>query len=80
MKKFPILVEPQVALLRVNKNTGIVLDDQFNTDVSVDQKRFTVFESLNEANKYIESFVNERKDIEFVVYDMNQNILIHINK
>lgn len=78
MKKYPQLENGQVALLRIEKSTGIVLDDQFKADISIDQKRFTAFKNLADAHKYIER--SSRSDIEFLIYDKDETLLEHINK
>lgn len=74
MDKFPLLQGEQVALLRVDKSTGIVLDENFSPDISEKQIRFSKFETQEEAVIYIESL--KRVDIEFCIYDKNKNITI----
>jgi len=64
----------------VNRLTGVVLDDQFNPDISPDQKRFTISDTKNQTLKYIEGVMEKRNEIEFVVYGKDESVLNHVNK
>jgi hypothetical protein len=80
MKKFPELSDFQVALLRVQKSTGIILDDKFDPDVSPEQIRFTVFDSKELALEYAERTLSKTTKIDFLIYDKEETIVEHLNK
>jgi hypothetical protein len=71
---FPQLSENEVALLRAEKNTGIIIDDKFDRHVSENQVYYSVFESYNAAIQYINSI--SRQDIEYVIYGKNEEIIL----
>lgn len=78
MTNFPTIHDDQVALARAQKATGIILDEEFNIDISELKKVFTIFEGIQEAIDYIETIKSIRKDIEFIIYDKNQLVISFI--
>ncbi|WP_207513117.1 hypothetical protein [Longitalea luteola] len=72
--RFPQLSEKEVALVRAEKNTGIIVDDKFERHISESQVYYSVFESYEAALQYINSI--SRKDIEFIIYGKNQEVLL----
>jgi hypothetical protein len=70
---FTQLFEKEVALVRAEKNTGIIVDDIFERHASENQVFYSVFESFESAIQYINSI--SRKDIEYIIYGKNQEVL-----
>ena len=76
MQKFPEIKEGEVALIRVDTNTGIVLDNLFKRyRDNNNQIAYTVFEQLQTAKEYANEFLATTNLFEFVIYD-HQNELI----
>lgn len=80
MESFPILQHNQVALLRADKNTGIVLDDQLSFALNDSQKVFSVFDSLNDAIVFADDFLSFNQKVEIVIYSDNEEVLFHSNQ
>lgn len=79
LEKFPILNIKEVALVRAEINTGIVLDEACNYAVYPDQKIYTVFESIEKGLKYARQIIEERRNIECVLYGIDQRVLHCLN-
>jgi hypothetical protein len=75
MEKFPKLEQNQVALLRADVNTGIVLDDNYAVATKDIQNVYSIYDSMDDSIKYIKSVFNIRDDIEFVIYDFNNEVI-----
>jgi hypothetical protein len=80
MESFPLLKHNQVALLRADKNTGIVLDDQLSFALNDSQKVFSVFDSLNDAIFFADDFLSFNQKVEVVIYSDNEEVLFHSNQ
>jgi hypothetical protein len=80
MESFPLLKHNQVALLRADKNTGIVLDDQLSFALNDSQKVFSVFDSLNDAIVFADDFLSFNQKVEVVIYSDNEEVLFHSNQ
>lgn len=78
LDSFPKLSDNQVALMRAEFNTGIVLDDKFQYAVNDNQKVFTVFNSQKEAEDAAREILLKRHDIEFVIYGNDKEVLQYI--
>ncbi len=68
MEKFPELKNEQVALLRADINTGIVLDKNYIYATKSDQEVYAVFDHIDFAIKFAKSIILERNDIECGIY------------
>lgn len=68
MEKFPELKNEQVALLRADINTGIVLDKDYINATRSDQEVYAVFDNIECAIKFAKSVISERNDIECGIY------------
>lgn len=79
-REFPKLEDGQVTVLRAERATGIVLDEQFKRAISDEQKIFTIFENVSKAIEYSECAGKERLDIELIIYNGQENIIYHVNK
>jgi len=79
IEKFPEINEPQVVLARANTQYGHVLDESFTLSISDTQKVYTVFENVDKAKDYANSFLNKTMDYEFVIYNHKQELLHHLN-
>jgi len=77
--KFPELRDSQVALLRAEISTGIVLDEHFNRATSPSQNVYTIFEDFNSAIDFAKSLINKRKDIECNLYGKEMNFIQRIS-
>jgi hypothetical protein len=74
--EFPILQENQVAVIHAEKATGHVLDLEYNLYRKDKPKSvYSIFESMQLAEQYIERIKAQRNDLEFVVYDRNESVL-----
>lgn len=80
MKLFPNLNKNQVVFVRADKKTGHVLDEQLVLATEENQKVYTVFETLNEAKIFAESFLSSNDDIEVVIYSCNEDVLFYSNQ
>lgn len=78
MENFPKLEGTQVALVRAEKSTGIILDEMFNKRVSHDQAVFTLFEDITLAQAYAEKIKSTHNDVEFIIYGKGQVVLLFI--
>ena len=77
MYDFPEILSSQVALVRANYFTGQILNSNFKLFLAnCGQKMYTVFDSLEDAEKYIESFKQEYEIlVYFLVYDCNSKYI-----
>jgi hypothetical protein len=73
LEEFPQLLNNQVTLIRAEKATGIILDDQFKRHVSYEQVCYSVFENRELAMKYIDQC--QRTDVEFTLFGRNHELL-----
>lgn len=79
MEPFPCLKHSQVALVRAEKKTGYVLDEEFALAVSDDQKVYTVFDSLSQAQAFAEKIISFNQEIEVAIYSDRQEVLFYSN-
>lgn len=79
LDNFPQLSNEQVALMRAAKATGVILDEDFKTLISDEQKMFTVFENLQQAKMYIDKILILRDDVDLTVFDKDQTMLVFIH-
>ncbi|RZL37984.1 MAG: hypothetical protein EOO96_03885 [Pedobacter sp.] len=68
MEKFPELKNEQVALLRADINTGIILDKDYVYATTINQEVYTVFDNVKSAIKFAKSIISERNDVECGIY------------
>jgi len=73
------MTEGQVALVRANTQYGQVLNELFQLEQSDTKKVFTVFDSLQDAKKYAESFLNKTDEYEFVIYNSKNEVLAYLD-
>lgn len=79
MRPFPHLKHNQVALVRTEKKTGHVLDEDFVLAVNDNQKVYTVFDSLDEAQTFAEKIISSNQEIEVGIYSDLQEVLFYSN-
>jgi hypothetical protein len=79
MEEFPELNKDQVALLRADINTGIILDLAYKYATKDDQKVFTVFENLDDAIEFAKKIILEKKDIECCIYRKENELLYFLD-
>lgn len=79
LKKFPVVNDSEVVLLRAELNTGYVLDNKFERDIREEQTSFTVFGSVDEAFRYAKSLVELRKDVEFWIYNKQEEVVGYVS-
>lgn len=79
LEKFPVMGLKEVALVRAELNSGIVLDEACNYAVFPDQKVYTVFDNLDKGLKYARQVIEERNNIECVLYGIDQSVLHCLN-
>lgn len=73
--KFPELKSTEVALVRADNNTGIVLDVDYKTHTNMNQIKYSIFDSIESAITYINENKKMYKNVEFVVYNNLNNVI-----
>lgn len=73
--KFPELKSTEVALVRADNNTGIVLDIDYKAHANVNQIKYSIFDSIESAITYINENKKTYKNIEFVIYNNFNNVV-----
>ena len=59
-----------------DSNTGVVLDIYFDIYYkSSNQIVYKVFSSLDEVEEFIKETLRQKENIEFIVYDNNENVV-----
>lgn len=59
-----------------DSNTGVVLDIYFDIYYkSSNQIAYKVFSSLDEVEEFIKETLRQKENIEFIVYDNNENVV-----
>ncbi len=59
-----------------DSNTGVVLDIYFDIYYkSSNQIAYKVFSSLDEVEEFIKETLKQKENIEFIVYDNNENVV-----
>lgn len=79
MQSFPYLRFNQVALVRAEKKTGYVLDEELALALNDNQKVYTVFDSLNDAQVFAEKILSSNQEIEVAIYSDLQEVLFYSN-
>jgi hypothetical protein len=80
MEKFPLLKNGQVALLRADINTGIVLDKNYVYATTPDQEVYVVFDNIDLAIEFAKLIIMERNDIECGIYGNDPVALLTLNR
>jgi hypothetical protein len=80
MEKFPQLKNQQVALLRADINTGIVLDKYYAYATNSNQEVYAVFDHIDSAIRFAKSIISERSDIECGIYGNDPVALLILNR
>ena len=74
--EFPKIKKSEYVVLMADSNTGVVLDIYFDIYYkSSNQIVYKVFSSLEEVKEFIKETLKQRENIEFMVYDNNENIV-----
>lgn len=79
MKKFPILIEEQVAVVIADGATGHVLNiklEIFMNDSS--DEIYSLFNNIDLAKDFVKNQSISNDKIEFLIYDKNQTILGYV--
>ena len=73
--EFPKIKKSEYAVLMADSN-GVILDIYFDIYYkSSNQIVYKVFSSLEEVKEFIKETLKQRENIEFMVYDNNENIV-----
>lgn len=80
MKDFPVLKKKEVALLRAEKATGILLDEFLKRAVSDNQETYTVFTSFIDAKTYADNLLSLNNEIEIIIYSNKDEVLFYSNE
>ena len=68
--------DSEYAVLMADSNTGVVLDIYFDIYYkSSNQIAYKVFSSLDEVKEFIKETLRQKENIEFIVYDNNENVV-----
>ena len=74
--EFPKIKKSEYAVLMIDSNTGVVLDIYFDIYYkSSNQIAYKVFSSLDEVEEFIKEILRQKENIEFIVYDNNENVV-----
>ena len=74
--EFPKIKKSEYAVLMADSNTGVVLDICFDIYYkSSNQIAYKVFSSLDEVEEFIKETLRQKENIEFIVYDNNENVV-----
>jgi hypothetical protein len=77
--KFPTLTGQQVALMRADATSGILLDEDYNPFDGESKGLYTVFANLDEAIKYIQQVVKKQRNTEALVYSSETEVAHYYN-
>ena len=73
--EFPKIKKSEYAVLMADSN-GVILDIYFDIYYkSSNQIVYKVFSSLEEVREFIKETLKQKENIEFMVYDINENIV-----
>ena len=73
--EFPKIKKSEYAVLMADSNIGVVLDIYIDIYYkSSNQIAYKVFSSLDEVKEFIKETLRQ-KNIEFIVYDNNENVV-----
>jgi hypothetical protein len=75
MENFPQIRENEFALMFADRNTGILLDEKFMWNFHMDKKVYKIFNSFEKVKEYVEPIISSRSDIDYVVYDCDENVI-----
>lgn len=78
MKNFPSVLPSQVVLVRADYKTGNLLDELCQLVLSDAQEVYTIFDSLELALIYSKKIIEEKSNIEIVIYDWKKVVLKYI--
>jgi len=74
--EFPKIKKSEYAVLMADSNTGVVLDIYFDIYYKgSNQIVYKVFPSLEEVKEFIKETLKQGENVEFMVYDNNENIV-----
>ncbi len=82
MEKYPDILNGQFAVLFLDRNTGIILDQDFNHDrKDMNQKVYSVHNSLRQAIIYSEHRKTNKeqgnKNVGYHIYDKMEKLVLH---
>ena len=80
MEEFLDLKKNEVALLRAEKKTGIVLDEDLLYATRNDQKVYTIFDSFDEAMIFAKRIISCSEEIEVVIYSCEEEVVYYSNE
>lgn len=80
MEEFPLLKNKQVALLRADINTGIVLDKNYIYATTPNQEVYAVFDNIDLAIEFAKSIIIEQNDVECGIYGNDPVAFLTLNR
>ena len=78
LEGFPKLKKDQVALMRVENSTGIVLDDYLKWATAKTQKVYTIYDNVQDALNTAKLIVQQKENVECIIYEVNEKMLYMI--
>ena len=76
MQQYPQLRSDQFAVVRADAMTGHVLDESCELFVHNPQQNvYTIFDTFDDAVKYIEGAKSESHKIDYAIYDSNNTVV-----
>jgi len=66
--------------MRVDINTGIVLDANYARVTNDNQVVFTIFDGVNEAVVFSRSVIKQNRDIELSIYEEVEKFLFRLHR
>ncbi|OCA73753.1 hypothetical protein [Chryseobacterium arthrosphaerae] len=74
---FPILKEYEFAIVMANRETGIILDLNFNIyqNDAKNQEIYYICESIQKAREFVNTVSLTHKTVEFIIYNSKQEVV-----
>lgn len=80
LEPFPSLVDTQVALIRAEYNTGIVVDVYYSRAMDSNQQVFTVYSNADEALRAAINIVQSRPNIECCIQRVGEELVHYVHQ
>ncbi|MCH5597516.1 hypothetical protein [Niabella ginsengisoli] len=79
MQQFPDLTYNQVALMRVDKKNGNIVNEDFDLALKDDHVVFTVFNSFEEAKDCADAITSFNEKVDVIIYSGRREVLYRSN-
>lgn len=74
---FLSLKDYEFVVLMANAETGIILDKNLNTHLSISENQdvYSIFENIQKAKEFINEVSESNDKIEFIIYNSKQEVV-----